>query len=69
MDEKRYPVMLTGSQISTLAEFVEFNFIRSIRDDVDIDNINYLCDMCDAYKILLSTLEKLRKGGDSDETD
>ena len=46
-------VELTKSQCKNLAEFIEFNFIESIRNDTEIDNINYLCVMCKAYEILV----------------
>ena len=52
MSEQKYVLDLTKSQAKNLAEFLEFNFINSIREDEDIDNIWYLCDMCDIYKAL-----------------
>ena len=45
-------VELTRSQCENLANFIEMELITSIRNDVDVDNIEYLCDMCDAYKKL-----------------
>jgi hypothetical protein len=52
MANKIVKVALTKSQCKNLADFIEFYFIQSIRDDTDIDNINYLVDMCAAYKVL-----------------
>ena len=52
MSEQKYVLDLTKSQAKNLAEFLEFNFINSIREDEYIDNMWYLCDMCDIYKAL-----------------
>lgn len=35
-----------------MALTVELNFIQSIRDDTDVDNIDYVVDMMDALKTL-----------------
>lgn len=48
-------IELSESQCKNLAEFIEFNIFRVIREDVDIDNVEWMIDMMDAYK-------KLRKG-------
>lgn len=50
-------VYLTNSQIKNLAEWFEFDFIPYIREDTTIDNINYICDMCDIYKKLKEVSE------------
>ena len=52
MENKTLNVALTKSQVDNLIEFVELNFIQSIRDDTDIDNIDYIEDMMDALKTL-----------------
>lgn len=52
MSEQKYVLGLTKSQAKNLADFIEYNFIDSLRDDEDIENIWYLCDMCDIYKAL-----------------
>lgn len=52
MMEEKISIELTKSQIRNIADFMRFYFIDSIRNDTDIDNINYLCDMCEAYKEL-----------------
>lgn len=49
-------ITLTISQIQNLIEFIEFEFIDSIRDDEEIDNIDYIVDMMDVYKKLKETL-------------
>ena len=45
-------IKLTGSQVENLMEFFEFEFIPSIQRNTDLDNINYVVDMCDIYKQL-----------------
>ena len=52
MENKTLNVALTQSQVDNLVEFVELNFIQSIRDDTDVDNIDYIVDMMDALKTL-----------------
>ena len=45
-------ITLTDSQVENLKEFLEIELIPSIRQNPDCDNIDYLVDMCDIYKIL-----------------
>lgn len=52
MENKTLNVALTKSQVDNLVEFVELNFIQSIRDDTGVDNIDYVVDMMDALKTL-----------------
>lgn len=47
-------LMLTKSQIDNLIEFFELEFIGMVRKDDCIDNMDYVCDMCDIYKGLKS---------------
>ena len=54
-------IKLTKSQAENLLSFFEFEFIPSIQRDEDIDNINYLLEMCDIYKKLRDGLKE--KGG------
>ena len=49
-------IELTKSQVENLMEFFEFEFIPSIQNNTECDNINYLVDMCDIYKQLKSGL-------------
>lgn len=51
---------LTKSQVENLIEFVEFHFINSVREDADIDNIDYIVDMMDAFTKLRNTLEVMK---------
>lgn len=50
-------IELTCSQVDNLMEFFEFEFIDSIRNNTDIDNMNYLVDMCEIYKKLKEGVE------------
>lgn len=56
-------VELTKSQITNLANFIEFNLINEIRNDEEIENIDYLVDMCDAYKTFKEAEKQLKAGG------
>lgn len=49
---------LTLSQINNLMDFIEFEFVPSIKNDPEDINIGYLVDMCDIYKKLLEAKEK-----------
>lgn len=41
---------LNRTQIANLIDFFDNDFIRFIKSpDVEIDNIQYLCEMCDIY--------------------
>ena len=46
---------LTKSQVDNLIEFIELHFIDAVRDDPDIDNIDYVIDMMDALTKLRTT--------------
>lgn len=50
-------INLTESQCKNLSGFIEFNIFDYIRNDVDIDNIDWLVDMMEAY-------QKLREGAE-----
>lgn len=45
-------ILLTQSQAENLIEFFEIAFIPLVRDTPDIDNLDYLVDMCEIYKQL-----------------
>ena len=49
---KMINVPLTVSQITNLIEFIEFEFIDTIRNNEYIDNINYVVDMMNALQTL-----------------
>lgn len=43
-------ILLTKSQAENLMEFFEVAFIPMVRDTPEIDNLDYVADMCEAYK-------------------
>ena len=45
-------ILLTKSQAENLMEFFEVAFIPMVRDTPEIDNLDYLVDMCEIYKQL-----------------
>ena len=48
----RMIIDLTESQCKNLCDFIEFNIFEYIRNDTDIDNIDWLVDMMKAYQKL-----------------
>ena len=40
---------LTESQCENLCDFIEFNIFDCIRNDTEIENIDWLVDMMEAY--------------------
>ena len=51
----------TKSQVDNLIEFIELNFIDVVRNDTDIDNIDYVVDMMDAFKKLRQTRSAMQQ--------
>ena len=51
----------TKSQVDNLIEFIELNFIDVVRDDTDIDNIDYVVDMMDALTKLRQTRSAMQE--------
>ena len=45
-------ITLTKSQCNNLACFIECHLLREIREDEAIDNISWVCEMCESYKML-----------------
>ena len=43
-------IELTKGQCVSLMEFIEFTLIPSVRNDPDLDNLEYVINICDAYK-------------------
>lgn len=41
---------LTYDEAYALEEFIEINIFNNIRNDEDIDNMNWLLSMCEIYK-------------------
>lgn len=51
-------VVLSKSQCGNLAEFIEFNLYDEIRRDDGIDNIDWVCDIVDAYRAFKEAAKK-----------
>ena len=49
MTDKNISVSLTKSQVENLIEFFELCFIDQIRNDTEIDNMDYMVDMINVY--------------------
>lgn len=52
---------LTQSQVDNLIEFIEMNFVDAVRNDTDIDNIDYVVDMMDALTKLRQTRSAMKQ--------
>lgn len=50
--DKVVNVRLTKSQCRNVADFLEFGLIDYIRNDPDLDNVRWVADMVDAFRIL-----------------
>lgn len=55
-------VELTKSQCTNVADFIEIYIFQAIRDDKDMDNIEYLRDMLDAEKALRKAVDEYENG-------
>ena len=64
MNDITVKVELTACQITNLIDFIEFEFIDSIRRDEDLDNIDYIVSMCDALKALRNEKKQFLTGGE-----
>ena len=50
-------IELTKGQCESLVEFIDFTLIPSLRNDPDIDNLQYVINICDAYKAFKEAIE------------
>lgn len=50
--EETHIIELSTTELSNLIEFIEIEFICSIHNDDEIDNIDYIVSMMDALKKL-----------------
>ena len=50
-------IELTDSQVENLIEFFDLEFIPSLQSQ-EVDNIDYVVDMCDIYKKLKGGAEE-----------
>lgn len=49
---KRIQIELTDTQLGNVIDFIESEFIDSIRRDESVDNIDYVIDMMNALQIM-----------------
>ena len=56
-------ILLTSSQAENLLEFFEVAFIPMVRDTPEIDNIDYLADMCEIYTQIKQQYETAKERG------
>ena len=56
-------VSLSKTEIANLIEFIEIEFIDSVRRDSEIDNIEYIVSMMNALQKLRFAHDCLKKGG------
>jgi hypothetical protein len=56
-------ILLTKSQAENLMEFFEVAFIPMVRDTPEIDNIDYLADMCEIYTQIKQQYETAKERG------
>ena len=51
-------VELTKSQCNNVADFIELYIFQAVRDDPEMDNLEYLRDMLDAEKALRKAVDE-----------
>lgn len=56
-------ILLTQSQAENLMEFFEVAFIPMVRDTPEIDNLDYVVDMCEVYKEIKQQYENAKERG------
>ena len=54
---------LTPDQAENLADFIDIHFLSEIRENEDIDNLEYVCDMCEIYRKLKAAIRRSDKHG------
>ena len=50
---------ISKGQIESLINFIDLHFISSIRNDEDVDNMDYICNICDIYRNLTKAQETI----------
>ena len=56
-------IVLTKSQAENLMEFFEVAFIPMVRDTPEIDNLDYVADMCEIYTQIKQQYETAKERG------
>lgn len=54
-------IELTEVQAKDLADFISWDLFYQIREDTEIDSIEWLCSMCDLYKALNEVAEQFKR--------
>ena len=50
-------IELTKDQCASLVDFIECTLICSIREDEYLDNLQYVINICDAYKVFKEVVD------------
>lgn len=56
-------ILLTKTQAENLMEFIEVAFVPLVRKTPEIDNIEYLVDMCEIYTQIKQQYENAKERG------
>ena len=56
-------ILLTQSQAENLMEFFKIAFLPMVRDTPEIDNLDYVADMCEVYKEIKRQYDNARERG------
>ena len=51
-------IEITKAQAESMVDFLEAEFINGIRNDPDLDNLQYVVNICEVYKKLNDVCEK-----------
>lgn len=54
-------IYFTPGELDALTDLLDVNFLEIIRNDPDIDGMEWVCNICSAYKKLKATREELDK--------
>lgn len=49
-------ITFTEAELASLADYIQFNLLDVIRNDVDIDNINWVCNMCHIFEKVMGAM-------------
>lgn len=59
--KKTAAIILTEDQLTSLVDFYETGFVDYIRNDTGIENIQYIANLCDIYKLAKEAYDKIKK--------
>lgn len=49
-------ITFTEAELAALSDYIQFNLLDVIRTDVNIDNINWVCNMCHIYEKVMGAM-------------